>query len=231
MRSVGPFVRATSLAFLLSAACAPAKDAFPPASSFCVAGYGDSLTLGRTPAESYLTHLPADWGPTNRGNSGEFGIGGQARLRAAIPDLIAHGVDVVVMMWGTNDVYSPLYEDQGTSWRDELVAETAASLDQLAAAGITPILVVPPPLFEASEQGRLADVRIADLEPLLAAEASARGVAFVDLFAAFLAEPDPSPYFEADGVHLTADGAAFVASQIEPAVTPIYDGWLSTQAP
>jgi lysophospholipase L1-like esterase len=209
----------------------PSREPLPAEESFAVVGYGDSLTRGEFPEDSYLEHLPTAWATTNRGKSGEFAISGHPRLQGAIPALIEHGVEVVVMMWGTKDAYSPIYDLQGpTQWRDDVVAKTGASLDQLVAAGITPVLVVPPPSLDPSPAGVLANLRLEELEWLLAEEAAARDVAFVSLYTRMLAEPDPVAFFQPDGVHLNATGAAFVARQLEPIVAPLHEAWLAAHA-
>jgi lysophospholipase L1-like esterase len=168
----------------------------------------------------------------NKGASGEFGIDGAVRVQNDVPTLIQNGVDVVVLMWGTNDVYSPIYEEMGpTWWRDELVTRLDQAVDVLQAAGISVVLAFPPPNVDPSDAGVLANVRLQDLLPILSSQMSQRGVPFVDLFDAVLAAPDPSPFFESDGVHLTEWGNAFVATRIAPAVQPSYDAWNAQAQP
>lgn len=217
---------------LLGVAWVPSTTPLPSADGFSVVVYGDSLTVGASPAASYPNHWPPDWARVNRGAWSELGVTGQIRLRRAIPDLVEHDVDVVVLSWGTTDAYSPHWDERRpTSWRDEFVAEIAESLDKLLAAGITPVVAFPPPILDASPAGALANQRLEDLEWLVAVEAAARDVAFVDLFGALLDEPDPSAYFEDDGIFLNADGAAFAARQIEAAVAPVYAEAARRRAP
>lgn len=228
MRPVRVCARLSFLTILLGTACMPSRAPLPAEEAFAVVGYGDSLTMGATPDASYLRHLPEEWAATSRGKWGEFGLGGHERLQSAIPDLIEHGVEVVVLMWGTNDVHSPLYELSGpTQWRDDLVAKTAESLDLLIAAGITPVVAFPPPSLDPSPEGALANLRLEDLEWLIAMEAAARDVAFVSLYSAILDEPDPAAFFDGDGIHLNPTGAAYVASQIEAVVAPLHGTWLA----
>lgn len=228
MRFVHSSLSLTLLSILLGATGLSARVPLAPAPAFSVVGFGDSLTIGATPASSYLSHLPTEWSAADRANLGELALSGQARLRAAIPQLVEQGVDVVVVMWGTQDAYAAGPETSGPSdWRDPLIAETAKSLDHLLAAGITPVVAFPPPTLDPSPQGVRANERLYDLEWLIAMEAMARDVAFVDLYAAILDEPDPSAYFADDGIHLNANGSAFAARQIERAVRPVYDAWLA----
>jgi lysophospholipase L1-like esterase len=216
----------TLTAILLGSACIPSRAPLPDAAGFSLVGFGDSLTVGGAPDASYLSHLPPEWSPTNQGDWSEFGVTGQRRLQSAIPSLVDHDVEVVVLMWGTNDAYSPLVDRNGPKeWRDELVDETVRSIEQLVAAGITPVVAFPPPSVAPTPHGAIANTRLEELEWLIAMESIGRDVAFVDLYAAFLDEPDPSAYFAADGVHLNADGAAFAARQIERVVAPLYDRW------
>jgi len=214
----------TLTAILLGTACMRSRTPLPDAASFSIVGFGDSLTVGGAPGASYLSHLPPEWSPTNRGGWGEFGTTGHGRLQRAIPSLVHHDVEIVVMMWGTSDAYSPLFELNGpTEWRDELVSKTVSSIEQLIAAGITPVVAFPPPSLDPSPEGALANARLEELEWLIAMESIARDVAFVDLYAAFRAEPDPSVYFAADGIHLNAAGGAFAARQIEQVVATLYE--------
>lgn len=225
MRLARPTIVLGLLSVLLGAA-APAARA-PLARPFSVVGFGDSLTIGAAPGSSYLSHLPAAWSRTPLGRPGELAITGQARLRAELPRLVEQGADVVVVMWGTADAYAAGPETRGVGdWRDPILAEMAESLDRLIAAGIKPIVVYPPPTLDPSPAGVRANERLFDLEWLVAMEALARDVAFIDLFAAILEEPDPSAYFDADGIHLNAAGGAFAARQIERALAPLYEAWL-----
>lgn len=199
---------------------------------FSVAGFGDSLTIGCAPGSSYLSHLPPDWSRTPLGEPGELAIPGQVRLRAALPRLVELGVDVVVVMWGTADAYAADIETRGLGdWRDPILAEMAESLDRLIAAGIKPIVVFPPPTLDPSPAGVRANERLFDLEWLVAMEALARDVPFIDLFAAILEEPDPSAYFASDGIHLNDAGGAFAARQIERALWPLHAAWLAERRP
>lgn len=226
MRLARPTIALTLLCVLLGAA-APAAHA-PLARPFSIVGFGDSLTAGVAPGSSYLSHLPPAWSRTALGRPGEVAITGQARLRAELPRLVEQGVDVVVVMWGTADAYADGPETRGVGdWRDPLLTEMAASLDRLLAAGIEPIVVFPPPTLDPSPAGVRANQRLFDLEWLIAMEAMARDVPFVDLFAAFLEEPEPSAHFDADGIHLSAAGGAFAARQIERALRPLHDAWLA----
>ena len=136
---------------------------------------------------------------------------------------VAHGVEVVVLLWGTNEVYAPGYDRDGsTQGRDALVAKTGRSLDQLLAAGLRPVVVFPPPSLDPHPEGTLANLRLADLEWAIALEAVARDVAFVSLYTRILDEPDPAAFFAEGGVQLNETGAAFVARQIESVVAPLH---------
>jgi lysophospholipase L1-like esterase len=219
---------AASLALLVNTNCLPGPVTFPPAAEFTVATYGDSLT--KTEGGGYPAALPPEWQRVNRGVIGEFGIGGAPRLLGNVDLLAANGIDVVVMLWGTNDAYSPYYEANGpTWWRDDLVDKLLLAADALTAAGLPVVLAFPPPNVDPSEQGVLANQRLEELRPLLEAATSARGIPFVDLYGAVAVQPEPAVFFEEDGIHLSPEGKSLVANAIGEAILPHYEGWLAQQ--
>lgn len=220
----------SALALLSHASCYPTEIFYPPPTDFGISGYGDSLMTGGAilPAAdvSYLAHVPPEWSTSNRAVYGEQLVHGTRRLAADVPTLVERDVEVVVLMWGTNDVYSPFWEEGPGGTRDTMLASLADVLDALTSAGVAVVVAFPPPTLDDSETGIVANLRMEELVPLFAAVAEDRGARFVDLRAAVLAHPEPERLLP-DGIHPGREGDAFLAAALEPAIRPAYDAWLA----
>ena len=213
-------------AFVLTAlivlSCWPTPQ--PPAvdpSEFAVAAYGDSLTLGGgTGPGGWPSALPVSWTHFNSGKNAERAKSGAARPVSA-PDLgvLASNWDVVVLMWGTNDVTYPGYSDDLGSptpdWpaqdvlRDEdVLGPIEGAAMTLQAAGLRVVVAWPPPLLIGASGAEIGNARLLRLRDAGRTRFGAHGIAFVDLFAAFSESPsvpDPSIYYQ-DPVHWNALG-------------------------
>ncbi len=188
---------------------------------FAVAAYGDSLTLGGGSGPGgWPVGLPAGWLRFNGGKNAERAREGAARPIAA-PDLstLAGTWDVVVMMWGTNDVTYPGYTDElsepdagwpsdATIGDEEVIGPIEGAAMTLQAAGLRVVVASPPPLLTNAALSGIANARLMRLRDIGRARLGSHGVSYVDLFSAFSASssiPDPSIYYQ-DGTHWNALG-------------------------
>ena len=211
-------------------------------SAFAVAAYGDSLTSGTVTTAGWPTWLPGSWLRFNGGIDAERGVparnvdGTEAitgtRRPISPPDfqILADSWDVVVLMWGTNDVTYPGYSDelhqppqgwQGPVITDEdLMGSIEGAAMTLQAAGVRPVVAWPPPLLEDAEAADLANARLLRMRDPLRSRLVARGVTFVDLFGELSASEDltdPAIHY-LDTVHLNVLGANRVANLITAAI-------------
>src|SRR4029453_3104373 len=157
---------------------------------FSVAAYGDSMTVGRGLPGGWPSALPSNWARYNGGNDAERGVpalgtGGMllrtgTRRPTTAPDLItlAGSWDVVVLMWGTNDVLYPGYEDDlldvPPGWTERITPEDPISSLEgaaltLRASGLRVVVAWPPPLLPGEPVDAVANIRLQRLiQPLRA---------------------------------------------------------------
>ena len=196
------------------------------ASAVTVSFYGDSLTAGG----GYFGGLPSEWTLLDFGEPGDECYNDVAARLMADLDTPGHPVlesDVVVIFCGTNDVIQPVFtleQTGGAIW---------TGVDAALAAGLSVVLVAPPPIFNNS--GNPIDVFNAGLEELRDAlelhalmnlmvgfanvydafwEALNAGFALDDLYFGTRAGPTHPDY-----VHPYATGRTLEAVAIEPAIT------------
>jgi lysophospholipase L1-like esterase len=229
--------RVALLVFACTVVCTPtppppAPVIVDPETSFAVAAYGDSLTANGGGVPGWPSHLPQPaWTAYNGGNPNEAGMEGASRPLNQIQTLV-DGYDVVVLWWGTNDVWNRFLDDltpehlrpglianPGSAIEhDELVDRLGDAIETLRAAGL-PVVQVwpPPPLFEPAdpmtEQERGA-IRLGRLLPDMRARAESHGARFVDLYTEFDQIETPGAYYR-DSVHLNELGAMLAAALIE----------------
>lgn len=179
--------------------------AAPAHAATTVAAFGDSITKG----DPWVAALRDVYDTIDMGNAGETTADGLVRLRA----WLAGGpgdVDVVTLLEGTNDVFRTAYsEDETVSRLEQMAAEAEA-------AGVVPVVIAPPPVVEPGRE--LQEARLASLATRLAASAAAANRRFVDLYAAFRAQPDLGALYVSDGVHPNALGNAVIEAALRVAL-------------
>lgn len=179
--------------------------ATPAQSITTVAAFGDSITRG----DPWVVALRDVYDTIDLGHAGETTADGLVRLRAWLAASPGEA-DVVTLLEGTNDVYRPGFvEDETVSRLEEMAAEVEA-------AGLVPVVVAPPPVIEPGRE--MQDERLARLALRLRASAAAAQRRFVDLYAAFRAEPDLGALFTSDGVHPNALGNGVIEAALRPAL-------------
>lgn len=87
---------------------------------------------------------------------------------------------------------------------------------EVETAGLVPVVVAPPPVVAPGRE--VQNQRLAHLASRLAASAAAANRRFVDLYAAFRAEPDLAALYVSDGVHPSALGNAVIESALRVAL-------------
>ena len=205
-----------------------------------LAGFGDSITCWDCDDGTYLVLLE-DWGYIDSAEYANHGVSGNRthEVVTRLEDWIDAGstADLLILLTGTPDTYQAV----GGFWsRDYDAAETLsnveAMIDLVLLEAIPMILVAPPPVLApcANPQALTCDVidtRLADLAGDLALLASGHGVPFLDLYAAFAADPRfgliadggqhpglTSLYLD-DGTHLRlTTGDTLIASLLAPIV-------------
>jgi len=193
--------RLALLAILALGASVPA----PARAITSVVAFGDSITAG----DAWVVALRDVYEVTDLGLGGETTAAGLVRLRA----WIAAGpgaTDFVTLLEGTNDFFRTAYSE----------AQTLANLEQMAAeveaAGMTPVVVAPPPILTPGSE--LADARAAELAQKLAASAASAERRFVDLYARFRARPDLPTLYGDDGLHPNERGGVVIEAALREAL-------------
>jgi lysophospholipase L1-like esterase len=235
--------RSALLLFACTVVCTPAPPPAPaiadPETSFAVAAYGDSLTANGGGVLGWPAHLPQPaWTVYNGGFSGETGMAGVSRPLNQMQTLV-DGYDVVVLWWGTNDVWNRflddltpeallpgLIADPATAIEhEELVDRLGDAIETLRGAGLAVIQVwPPPPLYEPADpmtdQERGA-IRLGRLLDDMRDRAESHGARFVDLYTAF--SDAPATHYR-DSVHLSAEGAEEAAAILEAEIRALLPG-------
>lgn len=187
--------------------------------SVLIATYGDSLSTF-APHVGWPAALPGSYVVNMQAVNGELGYpNGWARLAADAGGLVEN---VVVAMWGTNDLtWGHVLND--TDWLNivltpyEAAATTAVAA--CAAARQTLILMVPP-LFGLAGSSFVEDSIYATRRNQIKAfyVASFPTVPLIDLSASW----DQANYLLSDGIHLSSAGRAYVAGLVQAKVATIY---------
>ncbi|MBQ8173889.1 MAG: hypothetical protein IJ009_00640 [Clostridia bacterium] len=196
-----------------------------------IACIGDSLTYGHSwPEESYPVYLSEELGPTF--NIGNFGRNGasicgynptgylkyteQSEYEASL----AFKPDILVIMLGTNDA------KDWTPAEPEFLGEYVDLVDSYyqACPDVKILLVTAPPTMENNRFQLPNDVIRDSVVPMQRELADMLGLPLIDLYAIFegleggydsLLRGDAAY----DGVHLSVDGARFVAQLVAEAVS------------
>jgi lysophospholipase L1-like esterase len=191
-----------------------------------IAFYGDSLTEG-WPGAAFMPllerRLPRHT-LVNRGRAGDTTRDLLLRLRR---DGLEQA-DLAVVWIGTNDAFMPAGEGpfwDGGEWLSAgepppswsaVLASSAHDYDLVLelVSGVTPRLLLAPPVVPDPTLGRPWTSRLADVAGLVEAAACRRPAAFCDLRQAF----SGAGPFTIDGIHLNEAGAAVVASSFATAI-------------
>ncbi len=176
--------------------------AFPAYAKSVVATFGDSLTQNK----SWTQDLRDAYTVIDLGQGGERATQGVVRLGqwlAANPST-AH---FVVLMEGTNDVFAAPYDPNAP------LTALLQMANMVLAASAIPILMAPPPIIQAGQE--LQDARIHALGQSLAVMLPDGG-RFVDLYAAFRAQPDLALLYLSDGLHPSQAGSDVIEAALRP---------------
>lgn len=236
-----------ALIALLSITCTPSTPHPQGAehAALAVAAYGDSLTTGWV-LPGWPSALPENWVRFNGGIDAEHGVpkrnlDGSLMMTGALrptsdPDFttLFADWDVVVMMWGSNDVLYEGYSDElsqpspewNAAWPyqtitdEDLMGSIEGAAMTLQAAGIQVIVAWPPPTLPGQVNGALGNARLARMRGPMRARIEAHGIRFVDFFGEFSVSssvPDPTIYY-LDTVHWNELGNARAAARITEAI-------------
>lgn len=188
-----------------------------------VACIGDSLTEGgytknlqevlnsRDPSCNWNVKKWAQLGSTTKDWVQKFLVGPGNGLQS----LVASGVDVFVIMLGTNDCQAHLpFSENFTMDNLTKIVQT------FKAIGAPIVLATPPPIFKGG--GQYADYMNANnlanvITRIVKQIAASQGCAHCDVFSA-LGGARPNPQAYTDGVHLHPEGNRLVAEAIAPVV-------------
>jgi lysophospholipase L1-like esterase len=185
-----------------------------------VLAFGDSLVGPWAFHPSILdTLLNENIGPSlviNEGKAGETLSEGAQRLAEV---LSTHkGVQYIYILQGANDVYD------GTNTP---IGEMLVALDQMMALARThslyPILLTVPPRTRTALLNDQTWPTTEDWNDALRGYAIANGIDWVDLYQAFVAQPDWESFLQEYGLHLTAEGNEFIADTMYSAVAPLLE--------
>jgi lysophospholipase L1-like esterase len=166
-----------------------------------IAALGDSITAGYG-TEGYPEHL-ARWRKMpvdNFGRSGDTTEDMRRRLRT----VLAGPSEIVLVMGGTNDI--------GRGWPTErTMANLAAIVGDVRAAGRQPVLICPPPAAALPEPAQRS------LRQAIRGYATREGVPAVDPWDALVDRTRPGamrPELALDGLHPNAEGQRVLAREI-----------------
>ena len=158
----------------------------------------------------------------NAGVNGDIVPGALERLQA---DVLDHRPDVATVMFGGNDAgfYRPEtdgFDDTPRVTADDFRTTLSRIVDRIARAGITPVLLTPPPMTERYWGADLEPYRRNGINFLVSAYAQVvrdianqRGIALVDVYAAFNDEPGALDFFP-DGLHPDPRGHRLIADRL-----------------
>lgn len=205
-----------------------------------VAGFGDSITCDTCNDGSYMgllaDYLEPDPILDDNGVSADRTSGVLSRLTTWLGD--GNTADVLILLTGTPDVYQVTggFGNQEYSEADTLL-NVENMVDLVLGASIPLILVAPPPVLDpcgfpdAPLTCSTIDSRLAGLATEYALIASNKSVPFLDLYSAFMADPDfgliadggahpgPDSLLRADGLHpQLATGDTLIASLLAPMI-------------
>ena len=157
------------------------------------------------------------------------GVGGHSSaqgLRRIKQDVLDHQPDVVVILFGTNDmrVDSPKVYVPAAQYRKNL----RAMVDACAELGARVVLCTPPPIEadtyftrhkkeDFDKHGGLEKL-LQDYHAAAQAVAARQGLPIVDLYTVLRREPE---WLSKDGVHPSPQGNSILAKHIAEAVTPL----------
>jgi lysophospholipase L1-like esterase len=198
-----------------------------------VAGFGDSITCDGCNDGGYLgllaDYLEPDPILDDNGVSSDRTGSVLSRLQTWIDD--GNTADVLVLLTGTPDTYQAVGGWMNRPYDPlETLGNIEDMIDLVLAESIPLILVAPPPVLDPCGNPSVLtcgdiDGRLADLADDLALVATTEGVPFVDLYAAFQADPrfgliadggehpGPDSLFLDDGLHpRLATGDTLIAS-------------------
>ncbi len=184
-----------------------------------VACIGDSLTYGHEWANEafpvYLkTLLGNDIAVGNFGHNGaavtEFGKFGAYSSTSAYTQSMSFSPDVIIIMLGTND--SKVWDDAGDVFKDRYKGLIGAY--RLAFPNAEILLVTSPPTIDGNSFSLPNDVIRDSICPIQRAVAREMGVQLLDLRDMMEAEGAYTSMIRSDGVHLSQEGANYVAELI-----------------
>jgi lysophospholipase L1-like esterase len=156
----------------------------------------------------------------NEGHSG-FGIGeGPTGLTSwlAEHDLLArYRPDIVTLMIGTNDITD---EIQANAAHSDAPARLSRLVDGILASDPRLLLVVAQivPRADGNDRVRAYNAAVADLVATRAA--AGRRIVLVDLFAAFVANPDFASAYLSDGLHPSGPGYQIIGRELYRVLQP-----------
>lgn len=191
-----------------------------------VAAVGDSITYGHAwPDQSYPVYLAnalgEDYSVGNYGHNGASvtGFGGSWEKYSNLAEYsssIGFAPDVIVIMLGSNDANG--WANAQASYESDLRALITAYKTLFPNAEI--ILVTSPPTLENNAYGIPNDVVKNSVNPIQRKVAQDMGLTLVDLRKAMEEHSGGYNSFfrEGDGVHLSVEGANFVADLIAEAI-------------
>ena len=207
------------------------------ATPLTLGAFGDSITCDACNDGSYLelihNYLPEAPTIDDNGVSSDITANVLSRLDTWITD--GNTADIVIILSGTPDTYQAVGGFQNQPYSEtETVGNIEAMLDLVFDAGISAILVAPPPVLDPCDNPAVLtcsqiDSRLADLSMALASLASSMSVPFVDLYDAFINDPgygetpgDPGSLFGPDGLHPQLyPGDDLIAMEIANAIIAI----------
>ena len=182
---------------------------------------GDSLTYGhRWPTEAYPVYLNRMFSDIRIAGFGSNGAAITGLLpdedgymdREPYPKSLAYNPDIVVALFGTNDI---------RAWdltKDAFVERYLAFLDTYKAANpdVKFIVITPPPTIYDDMNARLRD----EVRPMLFTMCEENGITVVDFNEAMVSLEDGglSLLRTEDGLHLTVEGANMLASLVADAI-------------
>ena len=204
-----------------------------------LAGFGDSITCDACNDGSYLRYMDDYLSEApiidDNGVSTDLTSEIAVRLDTWIAD--ANTADFVIVMGGTVDTYQVEGGFGGQNYDPgETFDNIAGMLDAIDTAGMQAILVAPPPVWTPTPCGGPDDpLTCDDIDDALAALATSlaglatdKGVPFVDIYDAFVNDPDfinapgtAGTLFRNDGLHPRDNGDDLIAFEIAGAINAV----------
>jgi lysophospholipase L1-like esterase len=183
-----------------------------------ILGFGDSLMGPWAFHHAILDNMLNDHvGPSlviNEGKAGETLAEGAARF----PEVLSThaGLQYVYILQGANDIH-----DEKNTPIGEMLASLDQMVNQATAHSIYPILLTLPPRTGGALLKDQTWPTTEDWNDALRGYIIANNIDHVDLYQAFLAQPDWESFLDDDGLHLIAEGHEFIGELMYSAIAPL----------